>query len=286
MFNGLTALWKDLCFRAIVLATLIVAVSFAVFLPPVDSPNGRGDNPNDKPSNYVCDKLSYIDRLTDPITILTFFLVVSTAGLWFVTAQSSIAASKSADIAERALVAGQRAFVSVTFESSAVTDIATGAVVGWNFTPIWLNSGETPTRGMHNHINIRLFDGQMPHDWDFPDLWNAMTPIADRVPIPLANPPKGSVRGQAVGVPIDVMRQVIAGTRWLYIWGWAAYRDVFPGTVEHITRFAVRVVAGGDPAVQDRMFFSFNFVRNYNCSDEECDLQGFPATWTPRELVE
>jgi hypothetical protein len=240
----------------------------------------------------------------DTNSLYTLFLVIFTAVLAFVgavqlqflnraeqisanTAQtakdSAESAKKSAEIAERALIAGQRAFISVVFEPYASKNIETDRITAWNFTPVWQNSGNTPTKEMHNHINIRIFDGPLPRDWDFPDSWPANTPVADRRPTPLGAPPKGTVRGQSVGISVDQMRDIVSGSKQLYMWGWAIYNDVFPNTVQHVTRFAVQIVAGGDPTDKDKMSFGFQLVGRYNCSDEECDRQGYPGSWTPRE---
>lgn len=127
----------------------------------------------------------------------------------------------------------------------------------------------------------------MPSDWDFPDLWPANTLAADRLPTPLGAAPKGSVRGQTVGgFSVDQMLEVINGTKKLYFWGWASYNDVFPNTSTHVTRFAVQVLAGGDPTDAGKMSFIFQFIRRYNCSDDECEYQGYPASWSPREMNE
>jgi hypothetical protein len=138
---------------------------------------------------------------------------------------------------------------------------------------------------MQNHVNLRMLDGPLPNDWDFPDLWSAKTAPGDRVSTPLGVAPRGTVQGQIVGISLDQMREVVAGTKRLYMWGWATYNDVFPRTHIHITRFAVQISAGGDPTDTAKTSVTFHFVRRYNCTDEECEHQGFPASWTPREMI-
>jgi hypothetical protein len=197
---------------------------------------------------------------------------------------SADAANKSAEIAERALIAGQRAFLSVSFVPSVQKILAEDRITHWNFMPVWKNSGETPTRNMTNHINIRLFDRPIPMDWEFPDIWVANTPVEDRSPIPLGAAPRDTVNGQTVGVTIDEMKGVVAGTKWLYFWGWATYNDVFPNTPLHVTRFAVRIIAGGDPTSTEKISISFPYIGKYNCTDDECEYQGYPANWVPSEI--
>jgi hypothetical protein len=222
--------------------------------------------------------------------VLAFVALIQIAFLLNADRTSTVAANaanKSAEIAERALIAGQRAFISAYFESVANKNLETGQIIAWSFNPLWQNAGDTPTREMQNHISIKVFDGSVPNDWDFPDMWPANTAAEDRAPTPLGAAPKGNVRGQSVGgFSIEQMREIIAGKKSILMWGWATYRDVFPNTALHVTRFAVRIIVGGDPTDAAKISFSFQFVRKYNCSDEECEQQGYPATWTPRELTE
>lgn len=229
----------------------------------------------------------WYDHITDGlIALFNGLLVLATIALFISAEKSADAAKKSAEIAERALIAGQRAFISVSFDRTAIIDPETGKITAWSFTPVWYNAGDTPTREMQNHVNIRVFDGPLPNDWDFPDLWSANTNPDIRLPTPLGAAPKGAVSGQKVGISIDQMREIIAGPKRLYMWGWATYNDVFPKTPMHVTRFAIQILAGGDPSNKDKISFEFPFIHKYNCSDEECEYQGYPASWKPREITE
>lgn len=201
------------------------------------------------------------------------------------TKAAADAANHSAKIAEASLIAGQRAFISVVFQPTAVRNVNTEEIVAWTFTPVWQNAGNTPTRQMENHVNIKIFPGQLPKDWDFPDLWPKGTTEGDMVPVPLPGPARGTVNGHMVGASVDELKEIVAKTKFLYMWGWATYNDVFPDTPKHVTRFAVQIVVDGDPTDKDKTSFSFQFLRRYNCSDEECDRQGFPPSWEPRNEI-
>lgn len=231
----------------------------------------------------------YRMKITDfLLAIFTFLLVCVGIGqgvlLCFTntnTQEAAKAAQKSAEIAERALIAGQRAFISYKIERSANIDPQTGIITHWVFTLIWYNSGQTPTKNMKNHVNIGLFKKEISSDWNFPDVWDDNIPKAERVGVPLGTAPKDSTRGQAVAISVADLGDVISGKKFLYLWGWASYNDVFPNTKLHIARFAVRVLVGGHPLDQDHISFSFPFLKTYNCSDEECENQGYPAAWIP-----
>jgi hypothetical protein len=178
----------------------------------------------------------------------------------------------------------ERAFISASFTQNANRDIGTGNVTHWIFKPVWTNGGSTPTRHMNNHISIHILANDLPEDWDFPNVWAAAVPVDKRKPVPLGVSPKGSIEGQSVSVTVDDMDDIVGGQKKLFLWGMAEYNDVFPHTPKRITRFAVRVVAGGNPRDPNRMSFSYIFLPTHNCSDEECTRQGYPAAQIPRIL--
>src|SRR5450759_299827 len=121
------------------------------------------------------------------MAVFTWRLWVSTNKLWEEAKNSGVTAStaanaakKSAKIAGNALIVGQRAFVSESTIEHAPTvkSTKTGEIITWDFTPIWTNNGDTPTRNMVNHVNCHVFDKKISPDWDFPDLWNANIPVS------------------------------------------------------------------------------------------------------------
>jgi hypothetical protein len=70
-----------------------------------------------------------------------------------------------------------------------------------------------------------------------------------------------------------------AGRKFIYLWGWVRYFDVFPRTPEHITRFCWLIVPVGDPlafvpgaAPNQPGSLSFGSLHHSegNCADEEC----------------
>ncbi len=195
---------------------------------------------------------------------------------------SALAANRSAEIAERALIAGDRAFVSVLMSQSANLDAHTGNVVGYTFTPVWVNAGNTPTRGMRNYISIYWIDRPIEPNWDFPDLAASDSQTES---VPLSASPRGQVHGNSCYVPINIIESVITGGRHLYLWGWAKYRDVFPNTPLHVTRFAVQIRVGGNASDPQRISFQYSYLPTYNCADEECAEQDCPAERAQRRMI-
>lgn len=239
-------------------------------------------------------QISADDRIANYTALLAWFTgllaIVSTIQIAFLTKAektarlSARAALKSAETSERALIAGQRAFIGVSFEAVAVKNIQTGRVAGYQFSAIWKNAGETPTRNMTNHVNIVVRESELPRSWHFPDLWHPDIQLIDRIPVNLSANAKDTVRSESMMVSLSDVRELIEGAKFAYFYGWARYNDVFPNTNTHITRFAVRIVGGGNPNAPEKMNFNFPFLQRYNCSDEECSMQGYPAGWTPGGL--
>lgn len=286
------------------LKALIAAIVFVEWLvhlrQPPHEPRQQQET-HDQPSVQTEreQRESYWQRTKkDPIAFYTLCLAIFTFVLSVVavfqirlmyraedtSTKAADAAEKAANIAERALIAGQRAFVAfLNLNSVASVNYKTNHVMHWSFSPIWKNAGDTPTRGMTTHVSIRIFDGELPKDWDFPDIWSQSRP-EDRVPIPLGISPQYSISGDPINVSLEDIDDVIAHKKSLYMWGWAAYSDVFPNTERHITRFAVQIHIGGNSRDIKRSSINSPFIKQYNCSDEECDRQGYPASWEARSL--
>ncbi len=293
----------------------IVAIALFVFLlgllgigyyssPPTSNPSEQQTSTEQKPRSESQEKRIVSPTFSqwlfpDAISVFTFWLAISTVGLGIVSylqlgflnrqeriaAATANAAQKNAEIAERALTVGQRAFVSVKFQQTANRNIKTGEINLWGFTPVWANAGDTPTREMVNHISIYFPDKELPPDWDFPDFWSSSVPTEKRIATPMGVAPRDSTNSQTLYVPIDKIEAVINGEKFLYFWGWATYNDAFPNTKQHVTRFAVQIIVGGDPRNADKISFIYRFLNRYNCSDEECGHQGYGVNWKPREMV-
>jgi hypothetical protein len=228
----------------------------------------------------------------DPINLFTFVLAIATVflGVMAIRAdhtadRTAKAAQRSAQIAEQALVAGQRAFVSVgNWLSIAQKKVETGEVIAWGFRVRWYNAGNTPTRDMLNYVNLRLSNTDLPADWDFPD--HRGNVAGKNEPVQLGIAPKGTVESAMLTISVGDLDDVIHERKFLHFWGWTTYGDVFPGTGKHVTRFAVRITAGGDPTNPDKMSFNYDWLSQYNCADNECERAGRPASWVARVATE
>lgn len=118
----------------------------------------------------------------DPVAFFTFVLAISTTllfiialgQLWFLSAanetgeKAAKAAQQSVEIAERALIASQRAFIRVVnFPWLWRPDNDRPGKYFYDITPLIENAGNTPTVGMRLIINSALRDTPLPEDFDF-----------------------------------------------------------------------------------------------------------------------
>jgi hypothetical protein len=129
---------------------------------------------------------------------------------------------------------------------------------------------------MTMHTECVLRDTRLPKGFDF-DYATADVGFA-------LIPPKAGLLGgvaprpPAAQITPDDILQVQAARKFLYLWGWAKYFDVFDDERAHITRFCWQVVVNGDPATfrpesndpRERLVFSIIYHEDGNCADEEC----------------
>jgi hypothetical protein len=188
-----------------------------------------------------------------------------TAFLWGATSKLAREARNAAD-------AQLRAYVTVPNLNWGAIKDATGAVCGWVFKPTWENSGNTPTREMKTHVDFELIASQLQPNYDFAD--KAANPPGVLITTALIGPKTRIVGGTPHVFTIAEMREVAAETKYLYIWGWARYRDTTSESRPHLTRYCFRVMGSGDFTSETGVSFSFLFHDRGNCADDECTTQG------------
>jgi hypothetical protein len=182
-----------------------------------------------------------------------------------VAKESAYAAKKSSD----SLISSERAFVSVHQPWwAAIPRIGGGH--DYIFGVRWINGGNTPTKGMKTYTDNYLSETKMPDDFVFP---NDAPHIATAFLAPKCNPIIGHRTPKENGIPDRTIAAVQAGTKFLYIFGWAKYFDVFPGTPERVTRFCYMILVNGDPFQPRSNGFGINFpiYERYNCADDGCE---------------
>jgi hypothetical protein len=173
--------------------------------------------------------------------------------------------------AERAFVASRRAFVYVPDIAPSWERNPETGVVWYGFRPRWANAGETQTRDMVCRVNAEYRDDFLPIGFDFAASHGPAMPHT-------LGPKSVSTGGLARSFSDAEMREIVAGRKFLFLWGWAEYSDIFPGTPRHISRYCAQVRAFGDPSNPEGGPTVFNIVfyvhLRGNCSDDECAAQG------------
>ena len=188
-------------------------------------------------SAYISCSGSFIDANSGGITALaTLVIAAFTATLW-------VATSRQAKLTREAFVADKRAFVFATgFNQTYEQDKATG-LYNWRLRPVLRNSGGTPTKDMEMYVACEIRNSQLPTGYAFtPQAQNVakgMMPPVFELQGGLAPP------GSAI-TPQDIIDSQ-TGRKFIYLWGWIRYRDIFPETEQHITRYCWLIMASGDP---------------------------------------
>ena len=191
-------------------------------------------------------------KWTDPLTLFTAALVI-------VGALQATFLWRGISDSKEALTITQRAFVFISlFETHVLNDTLV-------VMPKWENSGSTPTKTMRNYANWKVFEGEPPPTYNFPDYdvkGNELTSPGDGPEIFIG--PKATLYSETLKIPIPVLEQVRSGQRRLFVWGWANYVDVFCG--DHRTEFCNELVVTslGQQGNQVSAAVSFGLYRRHN----------------------
>ncbi len=161
--------------------------------------------------------------------------LASSAGDNAKAAQENASATKaSADT----LIASQRAFVYFPAELEVVkVNDTNGTTIRYDlFIPIE-NSGNTQTVDMVIHTNLYVHPSSapLPAGFDYPDYGST-----SRIPVVLG--PRARLISVPLSVKPDEMLALWQQRKRIYFYGWANYRDVFPGTQPHRTEFCYELV--------------------------------------------
>lgn len=214
----------------------------------------------------------FVDVNSNAITALaTIIIAAFTATLWSAT-------TRQAKLTKEALVADKRAFISFKGIFGYWEKDEAMQQYNWRFRATMENTGETPTVHLTIHTACELRNTQLPADFQFVD----NSPVGTGLLGPKASSQGGiAPMPPAAALTPQDLHDVQLGRKFLYLWGWARYNDVFPGTERHLTRFAWAVMVAGDPFNYDpqtpaanTLGFSNLYLPTGNCADDECRVQG------------
>lgn len=189
--------------------------------------------------------------------------------------------------AHTALIAVQRAFVTV--DELKIVGLPKDAIVPdlWEISPMLENGGNTNTKEMTFFPAIGWFELKSSPiaaslvDSGDPDKVDLAFQEGKKFPASLG--PKSSIPMNTYVITKEDAQNIRDGNLLVYILGQAKYRDIFDGTPEHITKFCFRLfggIGGGQDATSiygvtrvgltEIAGISYRMCFHNNCTDSEC----------------
>lgn len=217
--------------------------------------------------------------ITEHATVLSAVVsAVSTVAIAVFTISLVKASNQQGVQTERALIANRRPFVFVE-DFRQLYDLAPDVdqppniteprkVTGWHFRPMYVNSGESPTKGLVTHVDYEFRDRLLPDNFPFIDNHNFNAKM-------LIGPNSRSVGGNPRTFSVAELAQIAEGKMFLYLWGWVRYDGLIEAPQQYLTRYCFQVLVGSDPS-RVGTAFTFVFPNVGNCSDNECEAIGLP----------
>ncbi|MEO5923806.1 MAG: hypothetical protein ABIR70_08280 [Bryobacteraceae bacterium] len=186
-------------------------------------------------------------------------------------------ATKATEIARTSLESVQRAFIVPSTPTQGPNS---------HFSLVWTNQGNTTARGVQYRLNSKLTNSVLPEDFPFFDEGDG---TIGRL---VLAPRNGDTAVAPERITPQDLDDVMNEKRFLYVWGWVRYRDLFAETKEHITMTCYRITIQGQPLLQGTGGMT-TFIGNsscdrnnrHRCADEECNGQtyGDGLTWPSEE---
>ena len=238
-------------------ASLTLWRSFHPTIPPNEAHGAQGSEAKD---NHGKEDKSLLDRTTeDPVAFFTLWLTLFTGILaaftiWMalstkdlrdfaeeqardmkesitVAQRGARAAEAAAKVARETLEASQRPFIFIRgYEANVL-----GGII--RVGAIFENSGSTPTQNMRARINWKWFPGELPADFDYPDIGydgSVDKTIEER---PAFVGPKSTTPSAQLDIPILWIDRVRNNDGRIFIYGWVEYDDLLPDSPRHRTEF-------------------------------------------------
>lgn len=182
--------------------------------------------------------------------------------------------------AEDTAVRQLRAYVSFIGVRPEISPTQTPQVYEWRLRPIMKNSGQTPTANLRIYVDVVVSNIPMPKGFDFSQInhdaaFGHMGPNSDSAAPAGPHPTQPAISANDV-----VLHQI--GQKYIYLWGWVRYADVFDATRAHVTRFCWQITLSGSPFIlaanSPVPVLSANLALHPegNCADDECVARGMP----------
>ncbi len=269
------------------LVFIIWAVSHDLAQPPTPPGHNQETGQTEHKDNAGNPKgeggKTFWERTTDdPVAFFTFWLAmftavlsVSTIGLWIVTWRAGRRQTDdmqaSIRVAENSAQSQLRAYLSVVNITVYRLRDRFPARNEWQLAVHWMNTGQTPTRTLTTYIAPVLESEQLPDNYRIMQIDSKIRRGGFLAPHSTIRTTSGEI------FTAQDLINVRDERKFLYIFGWIRYNDIFPNTPERVTRFCYRIMIYGDVAgagpngegVEGRWS---PHIRG-NCADEECDRE-------------
>jgi hypothetical protein len=123
-----------------------------------------------------------------------------------------------------------------------------GEVITWALSVVWQNTGQTPTRNMQSWAEVRLFEPDVPKNFDFP-----MPPDTVEGREGGVIGPHGELSSGHVRINPEDLVKAFKKIGKLYLWADFEYNDVFEGTPRRTAEHCIEVAFIWDPFDPERV---------------------------------
>lgn len=234
-------------------------------VPLVPPHSQTGDNRGNQPAQHASTQNppheGFWERTTtDPVAAFTLVLAVATLGLWYFTWRMWRTTRNAVLDAARQHAVSNRAFVYLrNLATVAFCDLKEGRseLSDWRITLEWKNSGNTPAKNGMVSLDWNITEGALPADFQYS--------YSNPVQIIFVGP-QAKISCGTIDVPNAELTKVAQGTQRIFIWGCIQYRDIFPKSRAHHTKFCVEVQVRDDSGGRTMAFVPFG---PHNESDED-----------------
>lgn len=200
-----------------------------------------------------------LSTLTVIVGFLTFIVIGLQAFFLWRTVRVSEKAANAAEKSAGAIISSERAYVFVRAFLRLELRNNLGQITGWQCVVVWENSGTTPTKDLNIYVSWQSRTAPIPMDFDFPDLGRNDSEISQNFLGPRAQTNTTAFQ-ITVADAVALMRQ----QTFMYIWGRAEYRDIFPTSQLHRTEFCNQVIGVPIPANPNAAMIEFRIFQRHN----------------------
>jgi hypothetical protein len=213
------------------------------------------------------------NRLANRTALATVWIAGFTTVLAWVGIAQWTQMAEQTRISREAIEAVQRAFVYIDGFQIAPVTVGTNPkeFAELQFFGQIRNTGTTEAVSSRYHINFLVNDVQLPENFPYPDRDEKGNVVIDDKGEPGFFAPQSSLLTSPVHIGMNKVHEAQAG-KFLFIYGWIRYRDVFEKTPDHRTLFCDQIqfdaaaISPGSPIHAPR----YIPCPKHNCTDEQC----------------